>query len=230
MAKVNSFIRLSGTLGDVTFVRSAVYGDIVRSKRGTYKPAVVNDSFLKSSEELKLAIPFAKLIKDNFNPYLTNFKDGTLWSRLRSFFRAQLRKHGKVNYNELKGLQFHRENSLSSLLGGNFEVIASRDAEDICVTVHLHSHPYFYLDYINAYRVTLIVVAISANSQSAKTKDHQFPITKLSSNVMEKQTLRFSVGKEIKNFVIALKCEGYQGNDMMNNVRTKGMEVVEVGA
>ncbi len=57
MAKVNSLIKISGTLDDHTFVRSATYGDHVRRKRGSVKQALVNEAFKKSSEELRMATP-----------------------------------------------------------------------------------------------------------------------------------------------------------------------------
>jgi hypothetical protein len=228
MAKINSLFEISGTMGNITFVKSKAYGNHFRRKRGTNKPAVVNDSFRESSAELKASTPFAKLIKDSFNPYLFNFKDGTLWTRLRSFFRKQLRANSQVDYKELNDFQFHKEHSLNSLLQGKVGISAAVTEEELSITLELRGHPYFPVHYINAYCLTLAVAAISADSTTTQTWDHMFPVTMLTDKEIGQRVLCFPVSKEMKTFIICLKCDGYKDAVIMNNVRTKGMAILKV--
>jgi hypothetical protein len=225
MAKISSLFGLSGTIGNMTFVDSRAYKKHVRKKKGSH---AINDALRKSCAELSAATPFAKRIKDSVNPYLTDFKDGELWTRLRSFVRTQLRAAGQVDYKQLEDMQFHKEHSLHSLLRGKIELSASSTEEELSVSLPLRSHPYFPVHYINAYRFTVVVVAISADGTSTQTWDHVFPVTMLKGKAMGEQTLHFPVGKEMKSFIICLKCDGYQDAVIMNNLRTKGMAVLKV--
>jgi hypothetical protein len=229
MAKIHSIFELSGTMGNMTFVDSRAYDKHVRSRRGTHKPAVVNDSFRKSSDELGTAIPFSQRIKNSFNPYLTNFKDGTLWMRLVSFFRKQLRTGDKIDYRQLEGFQFHKKHSLDSLLRGKIGISASVSDGELSISIQLRGHPYFPVNYINAYCITLAVVSISADGITTETWDHVFPVTMMiAGQEMGEQILRFPAGLEMKTFIICLKCDGYQDAVIMNNARTKGMAVLKV--
>jgi hypothetical protein len=53
-------------------------------------------------------------------------------------------------------------------------------------------------------------------------------VTTLKGKALGEQTLHFAVGKEMKSFIICLKCDGYQDAVIMNNLRTKGMAVLKV--
>jgi hypothetical protein len=106
MAKSRSIFKLSGTLKGITHVSSTAYGDHVRAARGTYTPVTLNESFKESGKALQLSNVFAKLIKDALDPYRANFKDGTLWRRLVSHFRQQLKDNNNgVDFRSLLGFQ-----------------------------------------------------------------------------------------------------------------------------
>ena len=227
MAKVNSLIKISGTLDDHTFVRSATYGDHVRRKRGSVKEALVNEAFRKSSEELRIATPYAKLIKDSVNPYLIYFRDWTLWSRLRSFFRKQIRE-GDINYQQLVGFEFHKAHSLYSLLRNKPSVNVHADEIEICVHIRFHLHPYFPVSYVDGYQFTILVIVVDATNKSVRTFEHVSAIRKLSDPLHEEEQLKFSREVHGSTVIVALKCEGCKGNDVMRNVKTQGMAIVQV--
>jgi hypothetical protein len=229
MAKVNSLIKISGTLDDHTFVRSATYGDHVRRKRGSVKQALVNEAFRKSSEELRIATPYAKLIKDSVNPYLIYFKDWTLWSRLRSFFRKQIRE-GDINYQQLVGFEFHKAHSLYSLLRNRPNVNVYADEKEIRVHIRFHMHPHFPVSYVDGYQFTILAIVVDAVSKSVRTFEHISTIRKLTDKLHDEQQLRFSREEHGGVLIVALKCEGCKGNDVMRNVKTQGMAVVHVSA
>jgi hypothetical protein len=224
MAKVNSIIEFSGTLGGMTFVHSNTYRNHVRKKR---RRGPVNDAFKKSAAELQKATPYAKLIKDCINPYVDNFKDGTLWSRLRSFFRKQCRE-GSVDYKALEGFQFHEKHSLDYLLHGTLVLTASADKDALTISIQQHGHPFFPLSYINAYRLTLVVIAIAAKRKTPQTTEHLLPVRRLEDNPQTETVLKIPVVNKNSPFIIVLKCEGYKDDLPMNNIRGQGMAVMQV--
>jgi hypothetical protein len=226
MPKVKSVIKLSGTLDQLTFVRSHTYGDHVRRKRGSVKPAVVNDAFKKSSDELRAATPYAKLIKDSVNPYVIRFKDWTLWSRLRSFFRKQVRE-GSIDYHLLEGFEFHKLHSLYSLLRSKPLLKVNMDEGELCLSFGLAVLPHFPVRGIDGYKLTLVIIGISTDGTSSITLDHTFHIKRLNDNSPEEQ-IRFALKEPLPTFIIALKCEGCRKSEVVYNVKANGMAVIGV--
>jgi hypothetical protein len=108
MAKVSSLINFRGTFGDLTFVQSTHYGNHVRARRGSKSPAPINDALRASTEIMKNANIYAKVVKDAVDPYRA-VKDGTLWQRLVKFFRDALSLHSRVDFFNLKGFQLSQK-------------------------------------------------------------------------------------------------------------------------
>ncbi|HEX5169781.1 MAG TPA: hypothetical protein VFW11_11455 [Cyclobacteriaceae bacterium] len=226
MAKVDSIIKFSGTLDKLTFVRSAAYGDHVRRKRGSVKPARVNEAFKRSSDELKMATPYAKLIKDSVNPFLSNCRDWTLWSRLRSFFRKQVRS-GSIDYYELVGFEFHKKHTLDSLLRGRPAIDASINGSELCISFQLQAPPHIPLSYIDGYQLTLVVIGVNGESTSSCTGEYPLGLARLNEKPGIEQ-LRLSLKEPADTIILALKCEGCKGNNVMNNAKSQGMAIVHV--
>jgi hypothetical protein len=87
MARTTSIIfKFKGTIGELTFVKSRRYKPHVRRKRGTVKPAVLNEKMKASGELLLSCNKQAKLV---FDALRDEPHDGSLWSRLvKTFFHA----------------------------------------------------------------------------------------------------------------------------------------------
>ena len=118
MAKVRSILKLSGTIGEVTFVDSAAYGPHSRAKRGSITPITLAEGMKISSSNLNEANLRAKIIFDAVNEFAPGFKDGKFWSRLISIFRKQ-KKEGKMyNYTDFGVIEMRHDYSTSRQ--GNF--------------------------------------------------------------------------------------------------------------
>jgi hypothetical protein len=137
-------------------------------------------------------------------------------------------REGEIDYKKLENFQFHQKHSLYSLLQGKCDLTASVDKKALSITLQLHGHPHFPLRYIDAHKLTLAMIAITADSSSSRTTEHLFPLTRLEDNPIGEVQLNFPGEKKMKTFIIVLKCEGYKGKDVMNNLRTQGMGVVKV--
>ncbi len=115
MAKTISLITtgLQGTLGDITYVKSKRYGKHARTKRGTYKPATLNKKMKESSSRLSFANAPAKLI---FDALRHDHKDGSLWSRLLSIYRKQVKDGVAPDIQCLAKLECNHDFKLDVLL------------------------------------------------------------------------------------------------------------------
>ena len=112
MAKNNSLFPFQGKLGEVVFVRSR-YGDHVRIKRGTYKPATINDALKANAARAavlnQLASPFYAALRGLAGRYC----DGTTWSRILSRFRKVSSNDPVVLFSQLEKMNLHETYPLS---------------------------------------------------------------------------------------------------------------------
>lgn len=95
MAKARSIIKLSGTIGDITFVDSKAYGFHSRKKRTKWEKSA---GMIASSTNQSVANLMAKIIFDAANEFAPGFKDGKFWSRLVSVFRQQAKAAMPFSY------------------------------------------------------------------------------------------------------------------------------------
>src|SRR6266700_1692137 len=157
MAKTNSIIvdGLQGTLGSLTFVKSRRYKEHVRSKRGTHKPAVLNNTFQENKERLKLAMVPAKMI---FNAMRDEHKDGTLWTRLLAAFRKKIKDGMAPDVHCLADLECSKENRLEHFLG-NFHINVVVTNGIMTVTVKPDSPPRWRKNkVVDAYRIGITAI------------------------------------------------------------------------
>ena len=133
MAKITSVVTrgTQGTLQNLTFVNSKRYGDHVRSKRGTIKPAVLNDALIVGKKRLAKANEMAQLV---FHAVRDEHKDGTLWSRLLSNFQMQLKEGVAPSVYSLADMECSLEYPLGWLL----------DNEDYSLSVQQQKRKYYY--------------------------------------------------------------------------------------
>ncbi|SHJ52868.1 hypothetical protein [Flavobacterium haoranii] len=134
MAKVNSLVKIEGTLDNLTFYKSAD-GHFVRTKGGVSKNRIMNDpAFVRTRENLSEFASIAasgKLIRTALGPMVFKAKDSKLTSRLVKVL-SEIKKldstsvRGQRNVNEgistlegqllLEGFDFNIKASLASVL------------------------------------------------------------------------------------------------------------------
>lgn len=118
MAKVRSIMKLSGTVGEMTFVDSTAYGQHSRAKRGSKTPITLAEGMKVSSSNQNEANLRAKIVFDAVNKFAPGFKEGTFWSRLVSIFRKQKKAGNPYNYANFGEMEMRYDYSTSQL--GNF--------------------------------------------------------------------------------------------------------------
>jgi hypothetical protein len=115
MAKANNNAGkgLQGTLKGKVIVHSKRYGDHERNPRGTFKPAVLNEAMEQSKNRLLQVNQTASLI---FSGIRDEHRDGTLWPRLLSALRNQLKETNHSDVFGLLNLECHADHTLRKIL------------------------------------------------------------------------------------------------------------------
>lgn len=229
MAKSRSILGLQGTLSNLTFVDSRTYGKHVRVKRGTHKPADVNDSFKKNSNYLIGANGPARMVKASLDPYCKNFGYGQLWQRLVSLFRAQLKGHGRIDLSGLEGLEVNADYPL-----GKFMLIKATATVDekqamLQVTLFYDSPPVFKKSkHIDGYQLSVIAIYPDLKKGIAATAVATAPVVGLKSMLKEQQ-FSLQLPPEVEEYLLCVKLEGMEKGLDPGGIATKGMRFVKHG-
>jgi hypothetical protein len=156
MAKTNNLTTkgLQGTLQNMTFVNSKAYGDHVRNPRGTFKPAVLNETMEQSKTRLLQVNETASLIFKS----ICEHKDGTLWPRLLSTLRRQLKETNHNNVHCLLNMECHAEHTLDKMLRSHWNVEAEVVKRQLNITLTLPEPPIYSKKYLKQFQVSIHVI------------------------------------------------------------------------
>lgn len=197
---------ISGTYQEQTFVKSARYGVHLRSKRGTHRPAVLNEMMQASSIGMGSASGAAKLVFDQVRHV---HKDGGLWPKLVSVFKQQLGVDGGFGVGNLKGLECSEDHSFAKLAPGfMWRVVVAQNAAELGISCVLSDRPRFLKkQYLDGYQLTVRVMWLNFETGFAQTDVHAGPVTGLDDAV---RVLAFSVGvpNGAKAYVVLLQLDG----------------------
>ena len=84
------------------------------------------------------------------------------------------------------------------------------------------------MSYVDGYQFTVLVIVVEATNKSVRTFEHVSAIRKLNGQLHDEGPLRFFREGQGGVLIVALKCEGCKGGDVMRNVKTQGMAVLHV--
>ena len=226
MAKVKRQTGLPQKARRMVLVHSKRYGEHERNPRGTFKPAVLNETMEQSKSRLLQVNQTASLI---FNSICHEHKDGTLWSRLLSAFRHQLNEKNKNDVLCLLNLECHSGHTLSKMLRSYWFVdpviIIKRQ---MTITMELSRAPIYRAKYIQAFQVSFHVIYPDFSHNRLK-KEAAY------SNVFSKddfpEELRFNipVPSHATAYAVFLKITECVNNEPQNWPHTTGMRCVATG-
>ena len=189
MAKQAGYIKLEGTMGDLTFYKNRDGKFIARRKGGVSKKRIQNDPrFQRTRENLKefaVAASSAKFLKNAFREIELKSNGGKLHNRLYSTAMKVVksdpvsprgeRKFELGNMDLLKGFEFSEKSVLRNVLKVNLDVI--EDAASVTVTIE-ELVPSKYLVYAQGstyYRISLIRAGVDFTLQSYDTETASTP-------------------------------------------------------
>jgi hypothetical protein len=229
MAKARSpIVHLSGTVGNIVIVNSAKYGEHPRAKRGTHKPAVLNDVMKQSSDRM---VDCNKLAKVVFDAVRFEHKDGDLWTDIVSIFRAEAKTGKPFNPKSLMRLECSRKYSLDKLLSRDYDVDVKLVKNKLQVTVSLKAAPKFNKrqTYVDGYQVGIAMVFPDFTEYEYTKATAQGPVTGLKS-ASKPLTFTVPVPKAGAPWLLFLSVTGCEGAEVISMPQVKGMAVVKISA
>jgi len=227
MAKATSQITrgLQGTLGELTFVHTRRYGKYARVKRGTIKPAVLNKKMKESSKRMAVANPVAKLFFDSIKH---DHRDGSLWTRVLSIYRKQIKEGWDPDVQCLAGLECSTENRLDAVLG-NCNLNTSINKNVMRIKLHLDRTPIWQkVKYLDGYQVSIIALFVNMVQLRVEKVVMNGPVVSMKSKP-EPMKFEVRVPKRAKEYVLLMKVEGAEQGKLIELGHVRGMKVMEVG-
>ncbi len=238
---MNPMFSYSGTFNGVTLVRSKLYGKHMRSRRGSKKPALLNEAFQKSVDLNKLANPVAKAIKDALGPFREGFHDGSMWGRLVGLFKKHFRQHPTLDLSILEGFNLYKEVHLSTNYNLQTQVNIEPGVERV-IRIQLMSGALLKLEKyaVCSYRQTLIAVFLDADLKSTtRSEQVMFPFEKKKAYnellkeevlvpVQHEQTVQWAIPPGTRTTLIVAKFEPCRDEKPIDRMKIKGMSGVKV--
>ena len=229
MAKLKSIIVLQGTFEGITFVRSAAYGDHVRRKRGTHKEAKLNEAMQASGKRLVTTNTPAQIFQNAIKDYRDGLERGSLWRRLLSMFRRQLKASGTFDFGALEPFEIHTKYPLARFPLIHPEVIVDAQNRMLKVDISYSRHPEFERSsFIDGYQLTAVAVFPNLETESAATVAARSPIIGLKDPVAPIE-IRLAIPPEAKTFLVCVRIDGCMGGEVNRTPATMAMRMVKAG-
>jgi hypothetical protein len=220
MAKLDSIFKFRGTFGGMTLVRSRTYGEHLRMPRR----ADVNEPFKKMQVVSRSIItPRAQLIKNQVNPFLTSlFKDGTLWSRLLSFFHEQQATLGVANFEALRGFEINSKYPLNRILHSVSHIEQQHDTS-VELSLSTLATRNFVKGKSDSYRLRLIALFVSEDHSMATSSSLTLPMIFKEEQVTQRATITIPEGTA--TLIVMLDCEYCYKGEPLPRMDARGMRV-----
>jgi hypothetical protein len=226
MAKTNNLVTkgLQGTLQNLTFVNSKAYGDHVRNRRGTFKPAVLNETMEQSKDRLLQVNETASLIFKS----ICEHKDGTLWPRLLSKLRRQLKE---TNHNDvlcLLNLECDASHTLDKMLRSHCNVEVEIVKQQMNIAFTLPEPPVYDKRYLKEFQASMHVIFPDLERQKLKKVIAYSDILHKTSCPKEFSFV-IPVPAKSTTFAVFLKVTECKNGLALNYPQSTGMRCVAVG-
>lgn len=228
MAKVNNIVThgLQGTLQNLTFVNSKAYGSHIRAKRGTHKPAVLNETMQESSNRLLQVNQIASLI---FKGISSEHKDGKLWTRLLSKLRKQLKEKNHIDVQCLLKLECHARHTLDKLLCSHWNVtIAGMTKRQMNIQLYLPEPPVYDKEYMDQFQISLHVLYPDVIKSKLKKETTCSDILNKTS-YPKQHSFTIPVPAKATAYLVFLKVTECEDGVALNYPHSTGMCCVAVG-
>lgn len=225
MAKIiNPIIRLQGNFQNIVFVKSKVYGDHVRSKRGSIKPASVNDTLQAHADKTKTINAAAKRVHDLLKAYAGNFKESLLWQELLSRMRKSTTIEFVALLQQLDGLDINSKYPLKRF-GKIPTVLIKLTRKKLLLTLNCYIPPHFKNGNDSYYYEVCVLFFNKKNEQDELTTAQTEWMDKV--DKVKNWLFEFDVSKRAEYFLVLLKMQS--GMELQEKVELGSVGIGVVG-
>jgi hypothetical protein len=199
-------------------------GKHCRRKRGTVKPATLNNAFLLANESLKTISPAAAKIASSVRSYLRNFKTGRLNNRISTCLRKSFKETSHLQFAYLKGLQFQKEHPLERMVS---RYVVQQEHGNINIKVDIGK------DYIipqnnvvtDYYFEAILVYGDLITENGLITKSVESPLYSFNSNEQGKCCLELPHPRKY-DWMLLLKISCLEGDNLASHTKHYRLKVI----
>jgi hypothetical protein len=204
-------------------------GGYWKLKRGTIKPAILNDSFKKNSSAFAITSPVARRIKQKLEEFTRGLAISSLHSKLNGRLMKTYNAKGVVDFSQLKGFEIQANHPLEKIFLTQYRVQQLNHSIEIQILVstgiikqYSRLVTDFYFEGILLYGDALTDGALKV--EYAVSKPYAFTNTATDNCI-----LILPLPQKNVPWMLLLKVSCLEGNEMAHHGRHYGMRVVEVG-
>ena len=204
-------------------------GGYWRTKRGSYRPARLNEAYLQTSNAMKISAPAASRIMRRLSPYLGRLDTGRLNARISARLRKALKDKGKLCLSYLDGMDMQPQHHLEKLLHAHAQVKV--DAQEIVVTIPVKEYTITrHSGIVTAYYFELILLWGDAGCEKGlRVEEVDSAVYRIEEDYSSDCRLSLVLPPEGQPWMALLKVSCIEGRELAAAPRNYGMKVVGCG-
>jgi len=208
---------------------SSKEGNYWKRKRGTVKPAVLNASFSRNAEAAKIVSPAAKRLVSKLYPYLQGLFPGRLIARLSGKFFQSFNKTGSIHFDLLDLFDFQPDWPFEDLCKANYTLTIADGTARLQIPIgratmvalnNLVSGYYFEL---------ILLYGDVTKERSLRVESVESPLYDYNFKGNTKCQLELILPGGGKPWMLLLKVNSQEGNQMAAHGKHYGLKVIRVG-
>ena len=198
-------------------------------KRGSHRPALLNEAYQQTSNAMKISAPAASRIVRRLQPYLTRLDTGRLTVRISGKLRKALNEKGRMCFTYLKGLNIQPQHPLEKLL--NAPVRVEQDIQELTVSIPVDTYTIKrHSELVSAYYFELILLWGDAGSDKGlRVEEVNSPVYRMEDDFGSECRLSLVLPPEGETWMALLKVSCIEGRELAMAPRMYGMKVVGCG-
>jgi hypothetical protein len=171
----------------------------------------------------------AKIFKDAINPYRGEFLGGTLWSRLVSFFRSQLKLDGKFDFSKVERFEIQERYPLDRFINARSTVKIDKKTSKLHAEILYDHHPEFKkVKYIDGYMLTVIGIFPNLKKKTAQTTSLTSSVFKMT-EPLTPLLVELNLPPKAKDYMLCLKLDACINGVPTNTRTTTPLCVIDSG-
>ena len=204
-------------------------GGYWRIKRGSYRPALLNEAYQKGIYAMKISAPAASRIVRRLQPYLNRLDTGRLTVRISARLRKALKEKGSLCLTYLKGMDMQPAFHIEKLL--NVSVNVKQDAQELSLNLPVNEFTIERLNgIVTAYYFELILLWGDAGSDMGlRVEEVDSPVYLMEEDYKTECRLSLVLPPEGQSWIALLKVSCIEGKELAMHPRMYGMKVIAVG-
>jgi hypothetical protein len=199
-----------------------------QQKRGTVKPAKLNEQFAASAAQIKITAPAASRMVRMLRRNLAGLDTGRITSRLSGRLRKALNESGTLHYAYLKDFDLQPRHQLQSLLDAPYKAVVQDNELVVTIPIDKYTVNQHSKLVTNYYFELVMLSGNPSNDYGVRVVEEASEVFPIKSARKEGCTLRLPIPDE--QWVAFLKVSCIEENEMAAAPRNYGMKVVGVGS